>query len=144
MAAASALVGHGPQEAVDGHVRSRRLRARGQLQRPVCDGQIDVCRYDVYMVGFHRHAIGRLADRHGGGSRKNLGQHAVVIWIEMLNEYDGKAGVGRQIGEQKLEDLQAARGGANANHRDDCLGRTALFGHIFDGVVPALRLRCPA
>ena len=91
-------VGQRPQEPVDGHVRSRRLRARGQIQRPAGDGQIDVCRYDVYMVGFHRHAIGRLADRHGGGSRQNLGQHAVVIWIEMLNEYDGKAGVGGQIG----------------------------------------------
>ena len=111
----------GPQEAVDGHVRSRRLRARGQFQRPVCDGQIDVCRYDVYVVGFHRHAIGRLADRHGGGSRQNLGQHAVVIWIEMLNEYDGKAGVGGQIGEQELEDFQSARGGANADHRKDAV-----------------------
>ena len=115
-------VGQRPQEAVDGHVRSRRLRARGQLQRPVCDGQIDVRRYDVYMVGFHRHAIGRLADRHGGGSRQNLGQHAVVIWIEMLNEYDGKAGVARQIAEQALENLQPARGGPNANHRNGCPG----------------------
>ena len=27
----------------------------------MCEGQIDVCRYDVSVVGFHRHAISRLA-----------------------------------------------------------------------------------
>ena len=126
----------GPQEPVDGHVRSRRLRAGGQLQRAVCDGQIDVCRYDVYMVGFHRHAIGRLTDRHGGGSRQNLGQHAVVIWIEMLNEDDGQARIGGQFGEQKLEDLQPARGGANANHWDDRPGCTVVFGRFGGEGVP--------
>ena len=116
------------QEAVDGHVRSRRLRARGQFQRAVGDGQIDVCRYDVYVVGFHRHAIGRLTDRHGGGSRQNLGQHAVVIWIEMLNEYDGKAGVAGQEAEQALENFQPARGRANADHRNGCRSRSVEFG----------------
>ena len=37
----------------------------------------------------HQHAIGRLADRHAGSSPQNLGQHAVMPGIEMLNEYDG-------------------------------------------------------
>ena len=106
------------------------------LSAPPCDSQIGVCRYDVYVVGFHRHAIGRLADRHGGGSRQNLGQHAVVLGIEMLNEYDGKAGVGGQIGEQKLENLQPARGGPNADYRDGRPGRTARF-----GVLPGLAVR---
>ena len=76
------------------------------------------------MVGFHRHAVDRLADRHGGSSCQNLGQHAAVLWIEMLNEYEGKAGVGGQIGEQKLENFQPARGRPNAGHRDDCPGRS--------------------
>ena len=112
------------------------LRAGGQPQRSLCDGQIAVRRNDVHVVGFHRHAVGRLADRHGGGSRQNLGQQAVVLGVEMLNEYDGQAGVGRQIGEQVLEDLQPARGAANADHRDGCRAlrrrfrsRVRFFGH---------------
>jgi hypothetical protein len=36
----------------------------------------------------------------------------------MLNEHDGQAGVGGQIGEQKLENFQAARGGPNPGHRN--------------------------
>ena len=49
------------------------------LSAPPCNGQIDVCRYDVDVVGFQRHAVGRFADRHGGGSRQNLGEQALVI-----------------------------------------------------------------
>jgi hypothetical protein len=107
---ASALLGQRPQEPVDGHVQSRRLRAGSQSQRPLRDGQIGVRRYHVHVVGLHRHAVGRLADRHGGGSRKDLGQHAVVLGIEMLNEHDGQAGVGGQIGQQMFENFQPARG----------------------------------
>jgi hypothetical protein len=41
------------------------------------------------MVGSHAHSIGRLANRHGGGSRQDLGQHPVAHWIAMLNEEGG-------------------------------------------------------
>src|SRR5205823_306641 len=77
---ASTIVRHGSQKMVDGHVRSRSLRTRSQLQNSAGDGQLDVCRYHVYMVGFYRHAIGRFTDRQGGSPAKNLGKHAVVIW----------------------------------------------------------------
>ena len=107
---------------------------------PSCDGQIGVGRYDVYVVRLHRHAIGRLTDRHGGGSRKNLGQHAGVIGIEMLNEDDGKAGVGGQIGEQPLEDFQSARGGADAGHRDARPFRHAQLRPVFRETVLPSRL----
>jgi len=59
------------------------------------------------MVGFHWHAIGSLADWHGSDSRKNFGQHAVVRGIQVLNEYDGQACVGGQIGKQKLKNFQS-------------------------------------
>ena len=138
---ASALVGHGPQEPVDGHVRSRRLRTWGHPKRAVCDSQIDVCRYDVYVVGFHRHAIGRLTDRHGRGLRKNLGQPALVPGIEMLNEHDSQACIGGQFGEQKLEDLQPSRGGPNASHWDDRPGCPVVFGRFGGEGVPSVRFR---
>jgi len=115
---ASTLFGQRPEEPVDGQVQPRRLVAGGQFQFAVRNGQIGFRRDDVYVVGFHRQAVGRHADRHGGRSRQNFGQHAVVLRIEMLNEYESQAGVGGQIGEQMLKSLQAARGGANANYRN--------------------------
>ena len=136
---ASTLVSQGPQEAINGHVSSRRLRTRGQLERPGCDDKIDVGRHDVYMVGFHSHAIGRLTDWHGGGSRKNLRQQAVVIWIEMLNEYDGESSVVWQIAEQQLENFQSARGGSDADNRNDRLAGMDRSGHFPDGAAKVFR-----
>jgi hypothetical protein len=94
----------------------------------VSDGQIDVCRYDVYVVGFHCQAIRSLTDRDDGGSRQNLGQHAVVVWIEMLNEYDGKARVARQEAQQALENLQSPRRRADSDHRNDSPSGSVEFG----------------
>src|ERR1017187_718897 len=53
----------------------------------------------VHVIGFHRHPIRRLADRHGSGSRQNLAQQAVVLGIQMLHEHDSQAGVSRYIGQ---------------------------------------------
>src|SRR5690349_3326542 len=77
------------------------------------------------MVGLYRHTIGRLADRHDGESRQNLAQHAVVLWIEMLNYDKGQAGVAGQSGEETLEDLQCARGAPDADHRNARPGKAA-------------------
>jgi hypothetical protein len=79
------------------------------------------------MVGFERHAIGSLADRYGGASRKNFGKQAVVIRIEMLNEYDGEAGIARQIAQQALKNLKPARGGAYAHYRNRSADRLWAF-----------------
>ena len=114
--AASTLVGYRTQEAVDGHVGSRRFRAGSQDQRPAGHRQIDACRDDVNMVRFQSHAVGGFADGHGCGSRQNVSQKAVVFGVEMLHEYDGKSGVRRQVAEQALKNVQAAGGGADADH----------------------------
>ena len=110
---------------------SRPLRAGGQPERSLCDGEIDIRRYDVDVVGFHRHAVGGFPDRHGGGARENLGQQAVVLGVEMLHEDDGQTGVGRQIGQQMFEDFEAARGSANSDHGNGCRTSGRRFGHFF-------------
>jgi hypothetical protein len=48
----------------------------------------------------------------------------------MWNEYDGQAGVGGQIGEQKFENFQPARGGPNPGHRNNRPGRYVLSGRL--------------
>jgi hypothetical protein len=52
----------------------------------------------------------------------------VVIRIEMLNEYDGEAGIAGQIAQEALKNLQAARGGANADNGN---GRSSRLGAFF-------------
>ena len=54
-------------------------------------------RYDIYVVRLYRHAIAGLRDGHGGGTPEDLGKAAFVSRIEVLDEYDRKARVGRQI-----------------------------------------------
>jgi len=80
------------------------------------------------MVGFHPHALRSLADRHRSRSRQNFGQHAVVTWIEMLNEYHGKASVAWQEGQQAFENLQSACGSPDADHRYGRTCATSVFG----------------
>jgi hypothetical protein len=44
--------------------------------------------------------VGGFADVHGSFLGKQFGEHAVVLGIEMLDEDEGHAGVGSQVGEQ--------------------------------------------
>ena len=82
---------------INGHVRSWHLTAWAQFQHPIRDGKLGVARYDIYVVGLHRHAIARLRNRHCGNTPENPGKAAFVSRIEMLDEYDRKARVRRQI-----------------------------------------------
>ena len=128
---AAALLGQRPQEAVDGHVGSRGLHAWTKPERPLRDGEIDVGWNHVHVIGFHRHIVGHLAHRHGGGAGENLRQQAVVFGVEMLHENDGQAGIGRQIGQQMFENFQPAGGAANAGHWDGGLAFDHRFGISF-------------
>src|SRR5213593_3364471 len=83
------------------------------------------------MIGFHWHAIGRLTYGHNRGSRQDLGKYAAVAGIEMLNEYDRKAGIAWQIAEQMLKNLQPAGRSPNTNHWDFGLRRRAIAGLLF-------------
>ena len=70
--AAAALLSQRAQEAIDGHVGSRPLRAGGQPERALCDGEIDIRRNDIDVVGFHGHQVDRLADRHEWWSEREF------------------------------------------------------------------------
>jgi hypothetical protein len=48
-------------------------------------------------------------------------QHALVVGVQVLHQHEGNAGVGRHVIEERLERLESASGGANAD--DQKLGR---------------------
>ena len=66
-------------------------------------------------VGRDRDAIGRLDDPHRGGPAEQLGQHALVVRRQMLNEHKRHAGVRRATREEILERLKPPRRRANAD-----------------------------
>ena len=73
-------------------------------------------RNHVHVIGFHSHAVARLAHGHGGGARQNFTQQAVVFRVETPHQDDCQTGVGWQIGQQMFEDFQPAR--TSSRHRN--------------------------
>ena len=55
-----------------------------------------------------------------GGASENFGEQAVVLWVEVLHKDDSQAGIGRQLGQQMLENFEAAGGPADSDHWDGC------------------------
>jgi hypothetical protein len=62
------------------------------------------------------HAVLHFDDRHGCRAGDQLGEHAFVFGIEMLNEDESHSGVGREMGEQFGEGFQAARRSPNGDN----------------------------
>ena len=77
-----------------------------------------------------------LRDRHFAGFGKQLSQMALVTRIEVLNQHECHAGIGRQMAEQLGECLQSSGGGSHANDQGECTGRLAFrdgWPHDSDG-----------
>ncbi len=68
------------------------------------------------MVGFDRHAIAGIRDRHRRDPPEDVAEAALVRRIKVLDEYDGKARIRRQTLKEEPECLQPAGGSINANH----------------------------
>ena len=104
-------------------------RSTGPVRRrtPLDDGHVLVGRNDVNAVGLDRHAVRRLDDRHLRVPGEQFDHQAFVLGIEMRNEHEGDAAVGRHGGEEFLECVQSA------GRRADADDRHAEFGVILGG-----------
>ncbi len=60
------------------------------------------------MVGKHRHLVARFVHGKLGGACENVGQHALVGGVEMLDEDEAHPGVRPQGAEQLDQRLQGA------------------------------------
>src|SRR5450759_5547418 len=66
-------------------------------------------------VGRYLHLVSRLDHRHGGGTLQNFGQNADVVRIKVRHQHESHAAVGRNIGDELFECLEAACGSAQAD-----------------------------
>ena len=89
--------------------------ARQERERAVENGHVRVGRDDVDMIALDQYAVADLSDRHRGGAAQRLRQQAVVLRIEMLDENERHAGIGRQTGQELREGFQPSRRGSNTD-----------------------------
>ncbi len=97
-----------------GTVRRRRLRKDDE---PIAQRQIDTRRNDVDVVRLHPHAVRRLPHGHRRVPRKQFDHHAAMRGIEMLDEDEAHAAVGRHDVEELLKGVETSRGGPDGNYR---------------------------
>ena len=69
------------------------------------------------MVRFDLHAFHGFGHRHCGFPREEIGQHALVPRIEVLDVDEGKTGVGRKLHQKLGKCFQPAGGSAYAYDR---------------------------
>ena len=71
------------------------------------------------MVGLHHHAVCHLNHLHAGAALDQLGEQAFVVWVQVLHQHKGHAGVntGGHAGEKSLNRRQATGRSADADNR---------------------------
>jgi hypothetical protein len=75
------------------------------------------------VVALESHTVGGVLDRHRRVPGQQLDHHALMRRIEMLDQDEGHAAVGRQRVEEILEGLETAGRGADPDHREIPLSR---------------------
>src|SRR5664280_1503295 len=90
-------------------MRHARLAARGELKHTVHERHALIGWNDEYAIGTHRHPLPCLGDLHAGRFREQIGQFALVFWVEMLHQQERHPRVRRQLLQQGRESFQPAR-----------------------------------
>ena len=105
------------EEAIDRALRSAGLPARLERQDSLLDDQARVGWDDINVIRQDRLVVGNLTHRHRRDPAQNLGQRAFMRRVEMLDQHEAQARIGRQMLEQFSEGLQSSCRRANANDR---------------------------
>lgn len=90
------------------------------MQSAVQKCHVAVGRDDVSAVGRHRHAVLNFENLHSGVAANQLGEDALVVRRQMLDQHKRHAGIGinGHAGEKRLKCRQPAGGGTNADERE--------------------------
>jgi hypothetical protein len=108
----------GTEKKVDRQAQAARGCGLQEVKLAVQQREIVIGRYDINVAGPNDHAVGDLDDRHRGKSLQELGERAVVVRREVLNDDDGHAAVGGHMGEEFLQRLEPARRTADTDDRE--------------------------
>ena len=113
------VFGEGTEKGIDRQAQAADLDRDEQVQRAVKDREVAVGRNHIHVVGPDVAAIRDFHDLHRGGALKQLGHHALLRRIEMLNDHEGHAAIRRRVLEKLRQRLQPSGGGADT-HDDKC------------------------
>jgi hypothetical protein len=108
-------LGEGAEERVDRQVGGLALLPLHQPEMPVGDRHRHVRRDHIGVIRLDRHPLGCLDDGDGRRPAEQLGQHAVVSRVEMLDEHIGEPGIRWQFADQSREGLESAGRRADAD-----------------------------
>jgi len=123
---ALALVhGERVQETIDRLRKVGRGQARAEPQHAVFERQGGVGRDDVNVTALDGRLVVDGLDGHLRVSRQQIGQHALVVRVEMLHVDHGDARGRRHMPEEASERLEAPCGRADAHDQAEVLVRTA-------------------
>jgi hypothetical protein len=120
------VVREGLQKAVDRQVQSAILPALQEEQPPMMQPERAIRRDDVDVVGLDRLAVRGLSHRHPGRPDQQIGQHARMCRIQMLDEHEGHTGARRQMVQQTPEDIESAGRGPDPDDRENVVLRLGI------------------
>ncbi len=103
------------EEAIDRRARDLRAGIAGD-QDPFLEHERSVRGHHVHVVGLDRHARPHLLHGHGRLPGEELRQDALVVRVEVRDEDEGHAAVGRHALEEALEGLETPGRGAQPDH----------------------------
>ena len=113
-----ALFGEGLEEVIDREMLTPEIASRGQVKAVLGERHDRIRRDDVDVIGLHRGAVGDLADRHARGLCQQVGEAALVLGIEMLDQHEGHPAVGREISQELCEGFEPTGGRADSDDRE--------------------------
>ena len=116
--ALTAFLGQRAQEEVEGHARAMALQGLGQPEDAVPDCQIGARRNEIDVVAFELHPVCSLQNLHRRVAGQQIDHHALVLRIEMLDQHEGHAVVGRQGVEELLEGVETTCRRPQCNDRE--------------------------
>jgi hypothetical protein len=116
-----AALGERGEEVVDGLMTPGGGPTADNVKQTVQQTQVGIGGNDVDVVRLHVHSLADLLNRHFGGPGEQRGQSTFVRGLQVLDQHEGQAGIGRQGAEQSSEGFQSSGGGADPDYGRDCL-----------------------
>ena len=115
--AIAVLLGERPKEKVDRRSSPSRTVELVGRDLVIGNSQVPIRRNDIDVIGLQGSRFINLRNGHAGPRRKNSRQLAVALGRQMHNYHKGNARTVGQSFEERLQRLDAARGGANSDDR---------------------------
>ena len=113
------------EEVVDGQAQAPRRVRLQEVEGPVEEGEVVIRRDHVDRVRPDGQAVRDLDHRHRGGALEELGEHPPVRRVQVLDDHEGHAALGRDAGEELLEGLEPAGRRADPDDGDCIVGHRA-------------------